>query len=70
MKTDVDNKDDMTTKKKSMDDMRPGDDNNETGMCVFKRGICQEHNIKGKKLTTKRQVWKKRKYNHIHMCDD
>ena len=50
------NDDDVTMKMRSDDDIRPGGNNNETVMCVFKRGICQEHNIKGKKLTTKKQV--------------
>ena len=61
MKTSVENKVDMTTKMRNMSSMRQDGDGN---MCVFKRGICQEHKIKGTKMTTKRQVWKKRKYDY------
>ena len=61
MKTSVENKVDMTTKMRNMKSMRQEGDGN---MCVFKRGICQEHKIKRTKITTKRQVWKKRKYDY------
>ena len=29
--------------------------------CTFKRGICTKHKLKGKKLTTKKRAWVKKK---------
>ena len=33
-------------------------------MCVFKRGVCTTHNIKGNKMTVNTKKWKKKKYGY------
>ena len=32
--------------------------------CEFKRGVCQEHKLKGDKKVTKTKVWKKKKFGY------
>ena len=43
------------------DSMRANDD---IPVCVFKRGWCKTHNIKGDRRTTKTRKWTKKKYGY------
>ena len=48
----------------NIDVVTEGGDIVDNEMCVFKRGVCTTHNIKGNKMTVNTKKWKKEKYGY------